>query len=336
MSEQLIVVPEWDGCSVLGEAQRLKERLEATSDSDVDVVVITMDGIHDMSELDVSAADEHLTLRLRSGEFEPSTTTVSVRVRALQDIVTDRDPLGVFFPSTPDGDEMAATLASTTGGAGLLDSLLEVKNGELIGHRPVFDKRALVTFEVENRPLVASLSMDGLPEPSSGAETPPVQHSIEVEGVAEEGVERLRTIEVPEKDISKAKVVVAGGDGLESRDDFQVIRSLADSLNATVGASRPLVDEGWVAHDRQIGVTGKSVDADLYVPVAISGDPYHLDDVQAEHILAINTDPNARVFDMADIGVLGDFETYGPKLTEAIQATHATNSSDAEEPRGEE
>lgn len=337
MTEQLFVIPDGTGGPLLAESQRIGDRMEEKADQRVEVVAITLDGIHETDAIDLTLADLHIVLQRESGEFESGTTSKTTRVAALTEVIEQKNPTGIFFPSTPDTDEVAAHLGSAVNGTTLLGSFIQVKRGAVFGARPVYDQRAFATYEIESLPFVASIPTDGLPEPTEEARESPNREIYTVDPKpGADGIERLQTVDIPESDLSKAKVVVAGGDGIENHEEFEIIHTLADSLNATVGASRPPVDEGWVDHDRQIGVTGKSIAADLYIPIAISGDPYHMDDVNATHILPINTDPEAKIFDFADVGIVGDYSAFGAEIADAIQEEREEKYRPANTRGGEE
>jgi len=121
-------------------------------------------------------------------------------------------------------------------------------------------------------------------------------------------------------DVAEAAIIVAGGRGMGSAEGFALLEELARLLGGAVGASRPVVDEGWRPHAEQIGQTGKTVAPALYLACAISGTPQHLAALgSAGTIVAINRDPHAPIFDVADYGIVGDVHEVLPKLIEELQ-----------------
>lgn len=126
--------------------------------------------------------------------------------------------------------------------------------------------------------------------------------------------------------LAYADIVVAGGLGLRSMENFQLIKNLAAVLGAEYGGSRPLVQKGWLPSDRQIGQTGKTIRPKLYIAAGISGAIQHRVGVEgADTILAINTDPNAPIFQFAHLGVIADAIEFLPALTETFRARLAVN-----------
>jgi electron transfer flavoprotein alpha subunit len=178
------------------------------------------------------------------------------------------------------------------------------------------------------RPQMATVrpkSTRPLPEDPSRTgriEAIPVPGSLIDTRVAVKG---LRAVEGEQ--IEEADVVVAGGKGLKKADNFKLVYDLAETLSsasegsrAAVGASRDAVDRGWISYPHQVGLSGKTISPKVYMPVAISGAIQHLAGIKtSESIIAINADPDAAIFNVADIGVVGDAFQVLPALTRAIR-----------------
>jgi electron transfer flavoprotein alpha subunit len=131
-------------------------------------------------------------------------------------------------------------------------------------------------------------------------------------------IEKEETEELP---LEKADVVIAGGWGIGSQEDWQMIEELAGLLGGAVGATRPPVDEGWAVEEQMIGQSGKTVRPTLYIGVGISGVMHHVVGMdQSKHVISINMDPDAEIFEVSDVIVAEDFRKIVPKLIEEIKA----------------
>ncbi|MFC6719877.1 electron transfer flavoprotein subunit alpha/FixB family protein [Natrialbaceae archaeon GCM10025810] len=331
MTGPIWAIPTAADDPIIHEADRLANRLEdeGVVEDRPRVTALWFEGAGESLDLESTTArvDELVRLVREDGSFRSGSAGIRSRAKALRSLARqDEQPMAVVLPSTPDGDDLAAAAATELRGGCVTDCLLRIRDGELRAGRPAYEDRAYAGISFDRGVPVVSLNVDvlGRPTERTSADAPPERiHRVRLEdadeGDGEGAIRRVDVLEVPERDLSRTNRIVAGGYGLDGPDGFDVIDDLADAVAASIGASRPPADEGWVPYDRQIGVTGKEIDVDLYVPCAISGDPYHMRSVNADHLIPINSDPDATIFNAADLGVVGDVFEYGPVIAEAIR-----------------
>lgn len=329
MTAKLLTVPDLDSVSLLDEAHRLAEKLSNFGDESVSVIAVVFDGIVDLDSVIAGDPDEIVHVIREDGEFTTGAAGVQARATALVEIV--KQPYAVLLPDTADGVDLAAATAGRLRGGCVTDCLLRVRDGDLLAGRQVYGGRAYAELSIEDRPPIVTLNTEAIGTPSEPPENSPSKQTVEITIEEQDEIRHIENRDVPEEDLAKARRIVAGGFGLGGADGFDIIEDLADALDAAVGASRPPSDEGWVPYSRQIGVTGKEIDTELYVPGAISGDSYHMRSVNAEFLIPINSDPDARIFNFADIGIVGDIYEYGPELADAVRQAKSSRDHDAEE-----
>ena len=246
--------------------------------------------------------------------------------RALSQAIADAKPSVVLLPFTAMGKDLAPRVAAKAG-AGLASDCvaLEAKGGKLVARRPMYAGKAYATVEWAGEPQMATLRANvfplGQPDPARKAEV--VKGSVDASSRAK--VTAVSATTQGKVQLTEAQVIVSGGRGLKGPEHFHLVEGLAEAMGAAVGASRAVVDAGWVDHQMQVGQTGKTVSPTLYVACGISGAIQHLAGMSSSKcIVAVNKDADAPIFKVADYGILGDVFEVLPKLTEAAKAHFAS------------
>jgi electron transfer flavoprotein alpha subunit len=242
--------------------------------------------------------------------------------RALAQAIGEAKPSVVLVPFTAMGKDLAPRVAAKVG-AGLASDCvgLSVSGGRLVARRPLYAGKAYATVEWSGERQMATLRPNVFPlgtkDESRKAEV--VKASVDTSSRAK--VTAVRATAQGKVQLTEAQVIVSGGRGLKGPEHFPLVEALAESLGAAVGASRAVVDAGWVDHQLQVGQTGKTVSPSLYVACGISGAIQHLAGMSSSKVIvAINKDADAPIFKVADYGILGDVFEILPKLTEAARA----------------
>ena len=193
------------------------------------------------------------------------------------------------------------------------------EDGNLVQIRPAFTGNILAHIKTWTRPQMSTVRYKVMQKKARDA-----NRRGEIIKKDTELVPSLLTIKKKEKlggvNISEADVIVSGGRGLKKAEDFGILAALAELLGGVVGSSRPLVDDGWIGKEHQVGFSGNTVKPKLYVACGISGSPQHLAGMRdSDVIVAINSDPSAPIFKLADYGIVGDLYEVVPRLTNEIK-----------------
>ena len=203
---------------------------------------------------------------------------------------------------------------------------LRIEGDRLVAWRPVYSGKARAEVDCGSAKLqVATTRPNVFPaEAISGAADPAIE-TLDLGDVAPRArVLRVETSESKELDVSEADVIVSGGRGIKGPENWPVIKDLQQALGAALGASRAVVDAGWIDHQHQVGQTGKVVSPTLYVACGISGAIQHLAGMgTSKVIVAINKDPEAPIFKVATYGVVGDIFQIIPEFAKAVRAAKA-------------
>ena len=216
------------------------------------------------------------------------------------------------------GPRIAAAL-----GTGLTADCVELDTddrGNLVQIRPAFSGNIMAKIKTKTRPQMATVRYKVMEKRRRDPNRRGEVIKKEVRVIENTGTSILGKIESEEVDITEAEVIVSGGRGLKRPEDFEILEELAGLLGAVVGSSRPLVDDGWISKEHQVGFSGNTVKPKLYIACGISGAPQHLFGMRdADVIIAINKDPSAPIFSVSDYGIVGDLYEILPALVKEIK-----------------
>jgi electron transfer flavoprotein alpha subunit len=244
------------------------------------------------------------------------------RVDVVAKLVQEQGFDTVLFGASVLSADVAAGLAARLG-AGLNWDLvdLELRDGQLVGRRPALQDSVYADVGWKGEPRLALFRSGSFEPVEKGGEATVEEVAVELEDFSTRAVmvERAHA-ESEGPSIEEADVIVAGGRGLGEPDKFALLEELAKALGGAVAATRAVVDAGWYPYATQVGQTGKTVAPKLYVACGISGAIQHKVGMQGSGtIVAINKDPNAPIFEYADVGVVGDLHQIVPRLTELVK-----------------
>jgi electron transfer flavoprotein alpha subunit len=244
----------------------------------------------------------------------------------LANLVKQTRPALVLLGATTAGKDLAPRLAARLA-VGLASDCtgFAVQDGEVLMTRPIYAGKAIATIKEAGRPYMATIRPNIFAAPEADT-----SRAAEVENIpADAGEIRAKVLEMimeagERVELTEADIVVSGGRGLKAPEHFALIEELADVLGAAVGASRATVDAGWKDHSYQVGQTGKVVTPTLYIACGISGAIQHLAGMKtSKYIVAVNKDPEAPIFKVADYGIVGDLFKVVPVLAEEFKKMKA-------------
>lgn len=252
-----------------------------------------------------------------------NTYTTGAYTSAFNKLIREKDPAVVLLGNTAIGKDLAPRLAQRLG-VGMLSDCTDMAKGDngLVFTRPIYAGKAFEKVSSSDRPVVATI------RPNAFTLGAPAGGSAAVEEVdADINADDLRVIvkdiaiavsERPE--LTDADIIVSGGRAMKNAENYAILEALADTVGAAVGASRAAVDAGYRDAKFQVGQTGKTVSPTLYIAAGISGAIQHLAGMgSSKVIVAINTDPEANIFNVADYGIVGDLFEIVPLLTEEFK-----------------
>lgn len=306
---KILVIAEHAGGKLNPSTAKCVSCASQIEDAEIDVAVLAADA----GEVAARAAELAGVKRVIKVEHGANAEPIAA-IQAPQIVALANDYTHVLGPSTTFGKDLMPRVAALLG-VGQVSDIMAVEAPYRF-RRPVYAGNAIVTVEAaSDRKLVATVRTASFQAASTGgnAEIQTVQPSVELPTHTRFVSRSAAATGRP--DLQTATRVVSGGRALGSAEQFRLIYSLADKLGAAVGASRAAVDAGYAANDLQVGQTGKIIAPELYIAVGISGAIQHLTGIKdARTIVAINKDSEAPIFEVADLGLVGDLFEILPEL----------------------
>ncbi|MBK6670249.1 MAG: electron transfer flavoprotein subunit alpha/FixB family protein [Actinobacteria bacterium] len=297
---------------LLAKARELADTVECVYGGDASGIAATL-GAHGASKV------------YATGDLGGSLAGVSLATALAAAIGGGNAPDAIFLGTTQDGRDVAGRL-SVKLDAPVITNVVDLveRDGALVGVEPIFGgTQNVLTKFTSAKPAIFLIRPKSFAAEESGGAAAAVE-ALAVGDTGAAGAAKIVNRHVEEKSgpqLDEAAVVVAGGRGLGDSANYQLIEDLAKALGGAPGASRAIVDAGWVPYSYQVGQTGKVVKPNVYIAAGISGATQHLVGMKgSKHIIAVNKDPEAPIFSVADLGIVGDVHKVLPKLLEALQS----------------
>jgi electron transfer flavoprotein alpha subunit len=303
---------------LLGKAKELAEN----SDDKVCAIILGKDGSGFCEKLSYHNVDKIYLCENEILEDYLTETYSSILIN----LIKKYSPNILLFPATKIGRDLAPRVAATLETGLAADCIdLKVEDGNLVQTRYVYGGNYLVDIICpDKRPQITSVRPNVMDKSEQTKKNQPeiIEFPVNIDPnqLKTKVIDKIESTETYVKPIDEADIIVSGGRGIGSKENFKIIEELAEVLNAAVGASRASVDAGWISKSCQVGQSGTVVCPNIYIACGISGTTQHLVGMKSSKIIiAINKDPNAPIFDVCDYGIVGDFKIVVPLLTEAFR-----------------
>jgi electron transfer flavoprotein alpha subunit len=297
---------------MLAKARELGDTVEAVyGGADADAIAAEL-GAH-------GATTVHAT-----GDLSGALAGVPVAAAIAEAVGAGNGPDALFLGTTYDGRDVAGRLSARLD-APVITNVVDLaeRDGALVGVEPIFGgtQNVITKFTSDKLPIFLIRPKSFAAEESGGGAASVASLSVpDVGSTAGATIVNRHVEEKTGPSLDDAAIVVSGGRGLGDAEKYQMVEDLAKALGAAPGASRAIVDAGWVPYSYQVGQTGKVVKPTVYIAAGISGATQHLVGMKgSKNIIAINKDPEAPIFSVADLGIVGDVHKVLPKLIEALQ-----------------
>jgi electron transfer flavoprotein alpha subunit len=310
---KVLIIGEHDGKALNPATAKCVTCANTIPDADITIAVFGADTAKVAAQA-AAVAGVKAVLRVDRPENEhPLAAIFAPQVAALA-----ADYSHIFGPSTSFGKDLMPRVAALLGVAQVSD-LMAVESAYRF-RRPIYAGNAIITVEADaSRKLVATVRVASFEAAATGASAAIESKALTVALPSHTRYVGAKSGSTDRPDLQTASRVVSGGRALGSAENFKMLFSLADKIGAAVGASRAAVDAGYAPNEMQVGQTGKIISPEMYIAIGISGAIQHLTGIKdARTIVAINKDPEAPIFDVADVGLVGDLFKIIPELERMI------------------
>ena len=311
---KILVIAEHNGSSLNPSTAKCVACATQIDGSDIDVLVLAASAA-DVAGQAAELSGVNRVLTVERDENDPALAAVL----APQIVALAAEYSHVFGPSTAFGKDLMPRVAALLG-VNQISDIMSVDSSHRF-KRPIYAGNAIVSVEAPSDSIVVATVRTASYQAAEGGNNAPVEAATaECDIPTQTRFVELETGASDRPDLQTAAKVVSGGRALGSEDGFDIIYKLADQLGAAVGSSRAAVDAGYVPPETQVGQTGQIIAPDLYIAIGISGAIQHITGIKdAGTIVAINKDEEAPIFEVADIGLVGDLFAVVPELTDALK-----------------
>ena len=312
---KILLIAEHDGSAINPSTARCVTCAAEIADAEIHVAVFADDGANLAKEAASLASVDKVIQVDHTANAYPVAAVLAPQIVALADGYSH-----VFGPSTTFGKDLMPRVAALLG-VNQISDIMKVLGSHRF-ERPIYAGNSIVTVEAAaDLPVVATVRTASYASAAGGGSASIEAVSVDAEIPDHTRFLELRSGKSDRPDLQSAATVVSGGRALGSAENFDIIFKLADAFGAGVGASRAAVDAGYVPNEMQVGQTGKIIAPELYIAIGISGAIQHLTGIKdAGTIVAINKDAEAPIFEVADIGLVGDLFKIVPELEAAISS----------------
>lgn len=310
---KILVIAEHDGATLNPSTAKCVACAAQIEGAEVDVAVLGAD----TAAVAAQAAELGSVAKVLAVDNERNDPAIAA-ILAPQIVALAEPYSHVFGPSTAFGKDLMPRVAALIG-VNQISDIMSIEGSHRF-KRPIYAGNAVVTVEAPaDHPVVATVRTASYQAVDGGNSASIESAGVDVDLPSHTRFVELQTGASDRPDLQTAATVVSGGRALASEENFELIYKLADTIGAGVGSSRAAVDAGYVPPETQVGQTGQIIAPDLYIAIGISGAIQHVTGIKdAGTIVAINKDEEAPIFEIADIGLVGDLFTIVPELTEAL------------------